>query len=112
MNSAPQPWGPWSSQPVMIFDPALLSNPADPCSGAGIGRFMHIPWNVRQCDHVQDDMFGGSRDDEWGGVYGPYQITRYTSGSQGNFSQMWFTMSTWNPYQSMLMTAVLTQDLV
>ncbi len=25
---------------------------------------------------------------------------------------LWFTMSTWNPYQAMLMTAVVTSDLI
>jgi hypothetical protein len=60
MQSAPQPWGPWSESPVMIFDSRALADPNDPCSGAGLGRFMHIPWNlswnVRPCDHVQDDV--------------------------------------------------------
>jgi len=114
MHSAPRPWGPWSANPVMIFDPGTLANPADPCSGAGYGRFMHSAWNVRACDHVQDDMFspGHFRDNEWGGEYGPYQITRYTTGANGKWSQIWFTMSTWNPYQSMLMTALIQSDLI
>jgi hypothetical protein len=112
MRSAPQPWGPWTSQPVMVFDPGALTDPNNPCSGAGYGRFLHIPWNVRHCDQVQDDMFDGFRDNEWGGEYGPYQITRYATGSPANFSQIWFTMSTWNPYQAMLMTATITQDLL
>lgn len=111
MRGAPQPWGPWTPQPVMVFDPGVLADPSNPCSGAGYGRFMHIPWNVRRCDQVQDDMFGGLRDNEWGGEYGPYQITRYATGDR-NFSQIWFTMSTWNPYQSMLMTATITKDLL
>jgi hypothetical protein len=93
----------------MVFDPGVLADPSNPCSGAGYGRFMHIPWNVRHCDQVQDDMFGGIRDNEWGGEYGPYQITRYATGDP-SFSQIWFTMSTWNPYQSMLMTAIITKD--
>jgi len=112
MRSAPHAWGPWTSPPVMIFDPGTLADPNNPCSGAGYGRFMHVPWNVRRCDQVQDDLFGSFRDNEWGGEYGPYQITRYASGSEGNYSQIWFTMSTWNPYQSMLMTTTITHDLL
>jgi hypothetical protein len=111
MRSAPQPWRPWTSQPVMVFDPGVLADSNSPCSGAGYGRFMHIPWNVRHCDQVQDNMFGGFRDDEWAGEYGPYQITRYAAGDR-KVSQIWFTMSTWNPYQSMLMTATIPSDLV
>jgi hypothetical protein len=129
MHSAPQPWGPWTAQPVMLFDPSTRSVPSDPSSGAGYGHFMHISYNDGVvCDYLQDNLQDDERNDGsfsfrdhvGGAVYGPYQITRYASGGQllgqggsaGNFSQIWFTMSTWNPYQSMLMTATITQDLL
>ncbi len=114
MYSAPQPWGPWTSDPVMIFDPGVRADPNDPCSGAGYGRFMHIPWSQMVCDRVQDDMFtpGSFRDNDWGGEYGPYQITRYATGVAGQSSQIWFAMSTWNPYQVMLMTTEIGVDLL
>ncbi len=112
LRSATQPWGPWSSQPVMLFDPTRLSDPNNPCSGAGYGKFMHVPWNVRQCDHVQDDMFGSWRDNEWGAEYGPYQIASYATGTQNQESVIYFTMSSWNPYQSNLMMATILQQFV
>jgi uncharacterized protein DUF4185 len=114
MHTAKRPWGPWSERPVMVFDPGFREDPNDPCSGAGYGRFMHIPWNVALCDHVQDDMFtpGSFRDNEWGGGYGPYQITRFTSGVRGRSSNLYFVMSTWNPYSVMLMTTTITADLL
>lgn len=112
MHSAPSPWGPWADAPVMIFDAAALQNSNDQCSGAGLGRFMHIPWNVRRCDQVQDDMFGHWRNDEWAGTYGPYQITHFTRPIGEDAAQILFTMSTWNPYQSMLMTAVIPRRFV
>jgi hypothetical protein len=112
LHSSPTPWGPWSAAPVMVFDPGVLADPANPCSGAGYGRFMHIPWNVRVCDHVQDDMFGSPRNDDWGGEYGPYQITRYATGDRDKWTRIYFTMSTWNPYQSMLMTALIPHGVV
>jgi hypothetical protein len=114
MHSAPRPWGPWSSNPVMVFDPGARANPNEICSGAGYGSFMHIPWSEKICDHVQDDMFspGSFRDNEWGGEYGPYQITRYATGTTGHGSQIWFTLSTWNPYQSMLMTSEIGAHLL
>jgi hypothetical protein len=114
MYSAPKPWGTWSAEPVMIFDPGFLQHANNPCSGDGNGRFMHIDWRVRVCDHVQDDMFDPNnfRDNENGGEYGPYQITRYTTGIQDQWTQIYFTMSTWNPYQSLLMTTLITSDFV
>jgi hypothetical protein len=111
LRSAPDPFGPYSA-PVMLFDPGRRANPDNPCSGAGYGAFMHIPWNVRVCDHVQDDMWGSNRDNDWAGEYGPYQIAHYATGEQGQYSMVYFTMSTWNPYQVMLMTARITQDMV
>jgi hypothetical protein len=94
---APQPWGPWS-RPIIIFDPAQ-----------GYGRFMHVPWNQQRVDHVQDDMFlTGRRDNEWGGEYGPYQISRYTRGSRWKHCELYFVLSTWNPYQVVLMRTRLT----
>jgi hypothetical protein len=106
MHSAPKTWGPWSLDPVMIFDPTARPG-VDVCSGAGYGKFMHVDYRVAHCDHVQDDMFepGTFRDDDWGGEYGPYQITRYAGPVVDRVAQIWFTMSTWNPYQSMLMKA-------
>jgi hypothetical protein len=112
LRSATQPWGPWSAEPVMLFDPFRLNDPNNLCSGAGYGKFMHIGWNERHCDQVQDDMFGSWRDNEWGAEYGPYQIAPYATGTQSQLSVIYFTMSSWNPYQSMLMTATITQELV
>jgi hypothetical protein len=114
MHSASQPWGVWSSEPVMVFDPGFREQQNDPCSGLGYGRFMHISWSDRMCDHVQDDMFtpGSFRDHEYGGEYGPYQITQFTAGVEGEQTQIYFTLSTWNPYQVMLMATVITSDFV
>ncbi|GAA4355694.1 DUF4185 domain-containing protein [Angustibacter luteus] len=106
LRSAPAPWGPWTTAPVMLFDPWALDDAADPCSGRGLGRFMHLPWTTRVCDHVQDDMFGHRRDDEPGGEYGPYQIADLTR-ARGGGADIYFTLSSWNPYQAHLMTAFI-----
>lgn len=79
LRQAPQPWGPWSAART-IFDPGWGSAPNQPI-GLGYGTFMHIPWNVVHVDNVQDDAFlSGRRDNDWGGEYGPYQITRFSTG--------------------------------
>ncbi|MCA1674732.1 MAG: DUF4185 domain-containing protein [Actinobacteria bacterium] len=44
------------------------------------------------------------------GMYGPYQIPQYSRRSDKGV-QIYFTMSTWNPYQVMLMTVDIPTPL-
>ena len=46
------------------------------------------------------------RTGEWGGEYGPYQIAHLTTPTPDG-ALVYFTMSTWNPYQVMVMRAEL-----
>lgn len=110
MHAAQKPWGPWTKEPCMVFDPFFRApglDPFDPCLGDGYGKFLHVGWDVKQCDHVQDDMFGSMRDNEWGAEYGPYLIANMAKGVQDKSTQLYFAMSSWNPYQSNLMTTLL-----
>lgn len=111
LRSSRQPWGPWS-EAITLFDPGWGSSENQP-RGVGYGTFMHIPWKIARVDNVQDDAFlQGRRDDEWGGEYGPYQITRFTTGRRSVYCDLYYTLSTWNPYQSMLMrTRIRMTDL-
>jgi Domain of unknown function (DUF4185) len=86
-RQAARPWGDWSVADVIFR------------GDDGLGRFMHKPGSG---DHVQEG-FGADRSNDWGGVYGPYQISRYARVAAGG-AQIYFTMSVWNPYQVMLMT--------
>ena len=60
-------------------------------------------------------IFEGARDggsgfiEPGGGVYGPYQVPRYSKwdGWKQELT-MYFVMSTWRPYQPMLMRTTLT----
>jgi Domain of unknown function (DUF4185) len=115
LHAAPKPWGPWTHEPIMAFDANFRApglDPFDPCLGDGYGRFMHVAWDVKQCDHLHDDMFGSPRENEWGGVYGPYQIANLAKGSRNESTQLYFVMSTWNPYQVVLMTTQLSADII
>jgi hypothetical protein len=115
LHAAPKPWGPWTREPIMVFDPWWREpgvDPSDPCLGAGYGAFMHVPWNVKRCDHVHDNMFGSWRENVWGGEYGPYQIGHMATGSRNQTTHLFFLMSTWNPYQVMLMTARLPASVI
>ncbi|MBI3952175.1 MAG: DUF4185 domain-containing protein [Acidobacteria bacterium] len=93
---ADQPWGRWSP-PAVLFDP---------WADGGYCHFMHVSWDFRNCDSVYDSMFGSPRQREWAGEYGPYQIPRYTTGDATS-TTIYYTMSTWNPYQVVLMKSTL-----
>jgi len=93
---AERPWGPWSA-PVMLFDPVRER---------GYGHFIHQPPGLRG----PGDAFGDpGRRFEPGGAYGPYIVSRYTTGTADG-CRIYFTMSTWNPYQVVLMQAELRRS--
>ena len=92
------PWGPWSDVTI-IFDPGWPN--------LGYGHFMHRPGADRLSDPGQED--------EPGGEYGPYMIHRYTRAVQPTSgktvqAQIYFVMSTWNPYNTVLMTATIQSE--
>ncbi len=85
MRWAKHPWGPWSEGDI-----AFSVND-------GLGKFMHLP----NADHTQEG-FGVDRSADLAGMYGPYQIPQYSRQTE-NGVQVYFAMSSWNPYQVMLM---------
>ncbi len=93
MRYARQPWGPWSG-PQTIFNPNRDN---------GYCYFMHravTPDNPTQCD----SLCGPDRMADPGGDYGPFFISRLTSGDATNgTSTFYFTMDTWNPYTQVVM---------
>jgi hypothetical protein len=83
------PWGPWSEGTV-VFEPWL---------DGGYGSFMHVPPG----DHGLGTSFSDPyREHEHGGEYGPYIMARYTTAIEGGV-RIYYTMSTWNPYQVVVM---------
>ena len=93
LRSAQSPWGPWSEGTVIF----------EPWRDHGYGQFMHISAKAKQ---KQDAFSDPKREDEWGGEYGPYVMSRYTSGST-EACRIYYTMSTWNPYQVVVMRSEL-----
>jgi hypothetical protein len=93
MRWSRSPYGPWS-RGNLVFS-----------VNDGLGRFMHQP-NV---DHTQEG-FGSDRSNDLAGMYGPYQIPQYARRSRQGV-QIYFTMSTANPYQTMLMTVSIPASL-
>ncbi|MBN1945326.1 MAG: DUF4185 domain-containing protein [Bradymonadales bacterium] len=91
-RTADYPWGPWS-------DSQNLFHPWD---DGGYCHFIHTSHLVQQCDEVHDP----GRENEWGGEYGPYQIAPLAESIDGG-SAVYFVMSTWNPYNVVLMRSDL-----
>lgn len=85
-------WGPWEA-PFVIFDP---------WGNGGYCHFMHTDWNFAICDSVQDP----NKQYVWGGEYGPYQFEDFAIGDSTQ-TTIYYTMSTWNPYTSILMKSKL-----
>jgi hypothetical protein len=99
MRNAPLPWGSWS-QAEVIFEP---------WRDGGYGRFMHISSNFKT--EKPDNLSDPHRESEWGGEYGPYIMARYTRATK-NGCRIFYTMSTWNPYQVVVMQSDLKREPV
>ena len=64
---------------------------------------MHISAKFKE---KHDALSDPERADEWGGEYGPYIMSRFTSEADGH-CRIYYTMSTWNPYQVVVMRSDL-----
>jgi len=90
------PWGPYSNAET-IFEPDVDN---------GYCHFIHASWQVKNCDNVHDP----GRENEWGGEYGPYLLKNKTT-KQDSFYNIYYTLSTWNPYTTVLMKSTLQRTL-
>ena len=93
MRSATSPWGPWSDTSTIF----------DPWRDKAYGKFMHAP---AKTPGEGDTLSDPKREQEWGGEYGPYIMARFTTGSAGR-CRIFYTLSTWNPYQVVVMQSEL-----
>src|SRR5919112_1488854 len=89
---ADKPWGPWSTSRI-VFDPS-----------DGYRRFIHVQGQDNLVDEERDDK---SNPYDLGYPYGPYQITPYTTGVKDRYTKIYFTLSIWNPYQVLQMSAII-----
>lgn len=92
---APAPWGPWSA-PSQVFD-GVDDN--------AYCRYMHNPPNGpgAWC-HDNLDEAGN----QTGAEYAPYVLPRYTTANPDGSASIYYMMSTWNPYQAVVMHMNLT----
>jgi hypothetical protein len=89
---AERPWGPWSEARLLL----------DPWVDQAYCHFMHASWDSQICDYVYDP----GRATDWGGEYGPYVISKFAKGDSTQ-TTIYFVLSTWNPYNTVLMKSIL-----
>jgi hypothetical protein len=95
---SPTPWGPWS-EPQIVFN--------DVRDGA-LGKFVHDP-RIKPDDGLEGPVIGINDADaasRQGGTYAPYVVERWTK-VQGPELDLYYTLSTWNPYVVVLMKSRL-----
>jgi hypothetical protein len=96
MRLAEQPWGPWTT-PQTIFNPLR---------DGGTCVFIHRAVTLENpaCDEVSDP----NRLDIQGGAYGPFFISRFTTGDEAaRSSTFYYAMATWNPYGQVIMRSTI-----
>jgi hypothetical protein len=54
-----------------------------------------------------DDVHDAGRENEWGGEYGPYVVESLTEPLGEHAAALHFVLSTWNPYNTMLLRTEL-----
>jgi hypothetical protein len=99
LRTAKLPWGPWS-EPVRIFDP-----------GTGYCQFMHLAEADGHCSTGRNPnegekrkIMGGYIVGESAGEYAPFLLpSRYAKLGPGGQVDLYYLLSTWNPYQVVLM---------
>ena len=93
------PWGPWS-EPQLIFN--MVENGA-------LGKYIHNP-RARPSDGVAGPVLlprnKGDAESIRGAAYAPYVVERWTK-LQGSELEVYYTMSTLNPYVVVLMKSRL-----
>jgi hypothetical protein len=107
MRLSRRPWGPWSNR-RMVFDWILDGLGYRDHSKCG-SWFIHV--NSKELgfdDGLGDNIIDGRGPEEGGAAYAPYQIPRYTR-RDGGAIHLFYTLSTWNPYQAVLMRHALTE---
>lgn len=94
---ADYPWGPYSESITIL----------EPWDDDAYCNYMHTSWDFMMCDEVHDP----GRENEWGGEYGPY-LFKQMSTMEDSLVTIYYTLSTWNPYTTVLMETTFVKPAV
>jgi hypothetical protein len=101
-----KPWGPWSRR-RMAFNWILDGLGYRNHQAAG-SWFIHVnSEKLGRDDGLGDDIIDHRGPEKGGAAYAPYHIPRYTRRT-GWTSHLFYNLSTWNPYQVVLMRHPIT----
>jgi hypothetical protein len=98
LRTADVPWGPWSG-------PKLIFQPKEP---HGYCRFMYSanPCAANEPNPRDEGVQNPKGQLSWGGEYAPMLLPTYTT-VEGDSTSLYFFMSTWNPYQVVLIRTLI-----
>jgi Domain of unknown function (DUF4185) len=95
---APAPWGPWSTPTKLLgkdedVDCRLVMTPAG-------------------CGNREDFWASKQKNDKFvaGSFYAPFVLNRYTTVAGSNGSTIYWLVSTWNPYEVMVMRSTIERN--
>lgn len=96
---AENPWGPWTA-PEPAFEPGDPSVPSGEYAPGGI--LFSTQCKGEDCAEPQDAW-----PTDKGALYGPDIVDRWTTAESNGTTTLYWHVSTWNPYQVVLMRTVL-----
>ena len=107
LRTADLPWGPWSP-PQRIFDPDTAYCFFMHHQIVSADDFCRIRGGTNPAEESVRDTRTTVTKRGWGGEYAPFLLpSRYVK-SDGKRVTLYFFMSTWNPYQVVLMRTQVT----
>jgi hypothetical protein len=105
---AEQPWGPWSPPQALL----RAGDPEHPDKSGGQyapgGILYHPACRGEAC--VAGEEVDPMLDAKWGWLYGPNVIDCWTTARDAGAVDLYWNVSTWNPYQVVLMRTRITPD--
>jgi len=117
LRMADLPWGPWSD-PVLIFEPGThgycyfmhnqRAETNDECKNKGTNPSEEsVRKEIR--DPVTKKVIASEKG--WGGEYAPLLLPSRYIKAEGDKTTLYYLMSTWNPYQVVLMRTIINGRL-
>jgi len=117
MSASHHPVGPWSTPQAAAHktdsgaEGVYLHQLTQVASGTGLCDGFVVPNNHNPADNAFTSFWPDNNICTRGGFYGPYQFPQYAALNDDQLT-VYFALSTWNPYEVVLMKLLLQQGAV